>query len=160
VLVLDDVKRARGVVKTNHGASLVDLGEGVLCLEFHSKMNALGDEMIHMVTGALDVADRGFAALVVANDGENFSVGANLLQVLHAAKEGAWEELETSVRRFQAACMAMKYASRPVVSAAFGLALGGGCEVGVACRPRRSVGGNLYGPGGDRRRPGSGGRRV
>ncbi|MEO8368907.1 MAG: enoyl-CoA hydratase/isomerase family protein [Candidatus Solibacter sp.] len=129
VLVLDDIKRARGVVKSNRGASLVDLGDDVLCLEFHSKMNALGDDMVHMVTAALDVVDRSFAALVVANDGENFSVGANLLEVLHAAQEGRWEELETSVRRFQAACMAMKYASRPVVSATFGLALGGGCEV-------------------------------
>jgi 3-hydroxyacyl-CoA dehydrogenase len=101
----------------------------VLCLEFHSKMNALEDDMVRMVTEALDIVDRGFAALVVANDGENFSVGANLLTVLHSAQEGRWEELEMSVRRFQAACMAIKYASRPVVAAAFGMALGGGCEV-------------------------------
>ena len=129
VLVLDEIKRARGVVKSNAAASLVDLGDGVLCLEFHSKMNALGDDMVRMVTEALDIADRNFAALVVANEGENFSVGANLMQVLQAAQEGRWEELESSVRRFQAACMAMKYASRPVVAAAFGMALGGGCEV-------------------------------
>ena len=129
VTVLGEIKRARGVVKTNPGASLVDLGDGVLCLEFHSKMNALGEDMIQMVAGALDEVDRGFEALVVANDGENFSVGANLMMVLLASQEGEWDELDTAIRRFQAACMAMKYASRPVVAAAFGMALGGGCEV-------------------------------
>jgi 3-hydroxyacyl-CoA dehydrogenase len=129
VMVLGEIKRARGVVKTNPGASLVDLGDGVLCLEFHSKMNALGEDMIQMVAGALDEVDRGFEALVVANDGENFSVGANLMMVLLASQEGDWDELDTAIRRFQAACMAMKYASRPVVAAAFGMALGGGCEV-------------------------------
>jgi len=126
---LAGIKRARGVVKTNPGASLVDLGDGVLCLEFHSKMNALGEDMVRMVTSALDEVDRGFQALVVANDGENFSVGANLMMVLLAAQEGEWDELDTAIRRFQAACMAMKYAARPVVAAPFGMALGGGCEV-------------------------------
>ena len=129
VMQLAGIKRARGVVKTNPGASLVDLGDGVLCLEFHSKMNALGEDMVRMVTSALDEVDRGFQALVVANDGENFSVGANLMMVLLAAQEGEWDELDTAIRRFQAACMAMKYAARPVVAAPFGMALGGGCEV-------------------------------
>ncbi|MCU1237294.1 MAG: 3-hydroxyacyl-CoA dehydrogenase [Candidatus Solibacter sp.] len=129
VMVLSDIKRARNVVKTNAGASLIDLGDGVLCLEFHSKMNALGEDMVQMVTSALEEVDRGFQALVVANDGENFSVGANLMMVLLAAQEGDWYELDLAVRRFQAAGMAMKYASRPVVAAVFGMALGGGCEV-------------------------------
>src|SRR4029077_4653456 len=111
VLVLRDIKRARGVVKANPGASLVDLGDGVLCLEFHSKMNALGEDMIQMVTAALDEVDRGFEALVVANDGENFSVGANLMMVLLAAQEGAWDQRDTAIRRFQAACMAVKTAA-------------------------------------------------
>src|ERR1019366_4195364 len=131
VTVLRDIKRARGVVKANAGASLVDLGDGVLCLEFHSKMNALGEDMIQMVAGALDEVNGGFEALVVANDGENFSVGANLMTVLGASREGEWDALDTSIRRFQAACMAMKYASRPVVAAAFGMTLGGGCEVAL-----------------------------
>jgi 3-hydroxyacyl-CoA dehydrogenase len=129
VMVLAAIKRARGVVKTNPGASLLDLGDGVLCLEFHSKMNALGEDVVRMVADALDEVDRGFEALVVANDGENFSVGANLMTVLLAAQEGAWDKIDTAIRRFQAACMAMKYASRPVVAAPFGMALGGGCEV-------------------------------
>jgi len=131
VIVLAGIKRARGVVKTNAGASLVDLGDGVLCLEFHSRMNALGEDMVQMVAAALDTLDGGFEALVVANDGENFSVGANLMTVLVSAQEGDWDALDTSIRRFQAACMAIKYAPRPVVAAAFGMTLGGGCEVAL-----------------------------
>jgi 3-hydroxyacyl-CoA dehydrogenase len=92
-------------------------------------MNALGEDMVQMVTSALDEVARGFEALVVTNDGENFSVGGNLMMVLLAAQEGEWDELDTAIRRFQAACMAMKYASRPVVAAPFGMTLGGGCEV-------------------------------
>jgi 3-hydroxyacyl-CoA dehydrogenase len=129
VTVLAAIKRARGVVKTNPGASLLDLGDGVLCLEFHSKMNSLGEDVVRMVTDALDEAERGFEALVVANDGENFSAGANLTTVLSAAQAGDWDALDTAIRRFQAACMAMKYASCPVVAAPFGTTLGGGCEV-------------------------------
>jgi 3-hydroxyacyl-CoA dehydrogenase len=131
VTVLSDIKRARGVVKTNPGASLIDLGDGVLCLEFHSKMNTLGEDFVQMIPAALTEVDGGFQALVVANDGENFSVGANLANMLLAAQEGRWDELDLAVRRFQAAGMAMKYASRPVVAAVFGMALGGGCEVAL-----------------------------
>ena len=131
VIVLSDIKRARGVVKTNPGASLIDLGDGVACLEFHSKMNVLGEDMVRMVSTSLDEVDRNFQALVLANNGLNFSVGANLKMVLLAAQEGQWDELDLAVRRFQAAGMAMKYASRPVVAAVFGMALGGGCEVAL-----------------------------
>lgn len=131
VLVLDEIKRARGVVKKNAGASLVDLGDGVLCLEFHSKMNSLGDDMVQMVGAAIDETSRNFEALVVGNQGENFSVGANLMMVLLSAQEGEWDELAAAVRRFQQAGMAMKYAPKPVVAATFGMALGGGCEVAL-----------------------------
>jgi 3-hydroxyacyl-CoA dehydrogenase len=92
-------------------------------------MNALGEDVVRMLAYALDEVERGFEALVVANDGENFSAGANLTTVLSAAQSGAWDELDTAIRRFQAVCMAMKYASRPVVAAPFGTTLGGGCEV-------------------------------
>jgi 3-hydroxyacyl-CoA dehydrogenase len=129
VIVLGDIKRARGVVKASSGASLVDLGDGVLCLEFHSKMNALGEDTVQMVACALDQVAAGFAALVVANDGENFSVGANLMMVLQAAQKGDWGALDAAIRHMQAACMAMKYAARPVVASPFGMALGGGCEL-------------------------------
>ena len=129
VMALNQIKRARGVVKTNPGASLVDLGDGVLCLEFHSKMNSLGEDFVRMAGCAMEETSRGFEAMVIANDGENFSVGTNLMQVLLAAQDGEWDELDAAVRRFQAAMMALKYAPKPVVAAVFGMALGGGCEV-------------------------------
>jgi 3-hydroxyacyl-CoA dehydrogenase len=128
VLVLRDWKRARGVVKRNAGASLIDLGDGVLCLEFHSKMNSLGDDAVQMVKAAIEETGRNYEALVIGNQGENFSVGANLMLVLLAAQEGEWDELEAAVRRFQGASMAIKYAPKPVVAAPFAMALGGGCE--------------------------------
>ena len=131
VLVLSDIKRARKVVKSNAGASLIDLRDGVLCLEFHSKMNSLGDDTVEMLHEAFDETSRGFEALVIANQGENFSVGANLWLVLSAAQEGEWDELDAALRRFQQATMAIKYAAKPVVAAPFGMTLGGGCEVAI-----------------------------
>jgi len=131
VLVLSDLKRARGILKKNAGASLVDLGDGALCLEFHSKMNSLGDDMVQMLKAALEETSRGFEALVIANEGENFSVGANLMLVLLAAQEGEWADLDAAIGRFQQASMAIKYAAKPVVSAPFGMTLGGGCEVAI-----------------------------
>ena len=129
VLVLKDCKRARGTVKRNAGASLVDLGDGVLCLEFHSKMNAVGGDTVEMVHTAVAEMARGWVALVIANQGENFSMGANLMMVLLAAQEGEWDELEATVSHFQQANMAVKYAAKPVVTAPFGMTLGGGCEI-------------------------------
>ena len=115
--------------KKNAGASLVDLGDGVLCLEFHSKMNTLGDDAVAMICAGLDEAARNFQALVIANQGEHFSAGANLMLVLLAAQEGEWDELNAAVDRFQQANMAIKYAPVPVVAAPFGMTLGGGCEM-------------------------------
>ena len=129
VAVLSDLRRARGVVKKNPGASLVDLGDGVLCLEFHTKMNAIGDDILQMIRDGIDETSRGFEALVIANQGDHFSAGANLVLILLAAQEGEWDELNAVIRRFQQATMAIKYAPKPVVAAPFGLALGGGCEV-------------------------------
>jgi 3-hydroxyacyl-CoA dehydrogenase len=129
ILVLSDLKRARGVVKKNAGASLVDIGDGVLCLEFHSKMNTIGGDQGAMMHAAIEETARSFEALVIANDGENFSVGANLMLVLLAAQEGEWDELNAMVHAFQQANMALKYAPKPVVAAPFGMTLGGGCEI-------------------------------
>ncbi len=129
MLVLSDIKRARGVVKSNPGASLVDLGDGVLCLEFHSKMNTLADDALAMAGAALSETGRGFMALVIANQGEHFSAGANLATLLTAAQEGRWQDLDEAIRRFQQANMALKYAPVPVVAAPFGMTLGGGCEM-------------------------------
>jgi 3-hydroxyacyl-CoA dehydrogenase len=129
IVVLSDLKRARGTVKSNAGASLVDLGDGVLCVEFHSKMNALGEDQIGMLYAGLEETEKNFEAMVIANQGENFSVGANLMLVLLAAQEGEWDDLARGIHRFQQANMALKYARKPVVAAPFARSLGGGCEI-------------------------------
>jgi len=131
ITVLKDVKHAHGVVKKNGGASLIDIGDGVLCLEFHSKMNSLGDDQISLIRAGIEETSRNFEAMIVANQGENFSVGANLMLVLLAAQEEEWEELEAAIHRFQQATMMIKYAPKPVVSAPFGMTLGGGCEIAI-----------------------------
>lgn len=130
VAVLSDIKRARGVVKSNPGASLVDLGDGVVCVEFHSKMNSLGEDNFAMMQAGLDALDKGeYEAMVVANQGQDFCVGANLAMVIMAAQEEEWDDLAMSIHRFQQLNMRMKYASRPVVVAPFARTLGGGCEI-------------------------------
>jgi 3-hydroxyacyl-CoA dehydrogenase len=129
IIVLSDLKRSQGVVKQNAGASLVDLGDGVLCVEFHSKMNALGEDNIGMLYSGLEETEKNFDAMVIANEGSDFSVGANLVMVLLAAQEGEWDELNAAINRFQQANMALKYAAKPVVAAPFARTLGGGCEI-------------------------------
>jgi 3-hydroxyacyl-CoA dehydrogenase len=119
------------VVKRNAGASLVDLGDGVLSVEFHSKMNAIGADTIQMLQAGAKEAATNFAALVVGNDAVNFSAGANLMLLLLEAQEGNWDEVDLMVRAFQGATMALKYADVPVVVAPAGLTLGGGCEIAL-----------------------------
>ena len=131
IVVLGDVKRTNGVIKQNPGASLIDLGDGVVCVEFHSKMNAIGEDNIAMLYSGLDALNRDFDAMVVANDGQDFSVGANLMMMLLGAQECDWDELNAAVNRFQQVNMAMKYAPKPVVAAPFGRTLGGGCEIAL-----------------------------
>ena len=131
VVRLIDIKSARGVVKKNAGASLVDLGDGVLCVEFHSKMNALGEDIFAMLYAGIEETGKNFQAMVIANQGDHFSVGANLMMVLLAAQEGEWDDLNEAIYRFQQVNMALKYAEKPVVAAPFGQALGGGCEIAL-----------------------------
>ena len=100
-------------------------------MEFHSKMNSLGEDQIGMLHAGLDETEKNFEAMVIANQGENFSVGANLMLVLLAAQEGEWDELAQAIHRFQQANMALKYAKKPVVAAPFSRALGGGCEISL-----------------------------
>jgi 3-hydroxyacyl-CoA dehydrogenase len=117
------------IVRKNAGASLVDLGDGVLALEFHAKMNALGGDQIQMIHAGVKEAAANFAALVVGNDAPNFSAGANLMLLLLEAQEGNWDEIDLMIRAFQASTQALRYADVPVIVAPAGLTLGGGCEI-------------------------------
>ena len=129
--ILRSAKERQRVVKRNPGASLVDLGDGVLAVEFHSKMNTIGEDTIQMLTAAVKEASRNFSALVVGNDAPNFSAGANLMLLLLEAQEGNWEDIDLMVRGFQSATMGLRYAEVPVVVAPAGLALAGGCEIAL-----------------------------
>ena len=129
--ILRTAKERERVVKRNAGASLVDLGDGVLAVEFHSKMNAIGGDTIQMINAGVAEAERNFQALVVGNDAPNFSAGANVMLLLLEAQEGNWDEIDLMVRGFQGATGALRFAKVPVVVAPAGLALGGGCEVAL-----------------------------
>ena len=127
--LLRRAKEERPPVRRNAGASLVDLGDGVLGLEFHSKMNAIGGDTVAMMQAGVEEAAGNFEALVVGNDAPAFSAGANLMLLLLAAREEDWDEIDLLVRTFQAAVLGLRYAAVPVVAAPAGLALGGGCEI-------------------------------
>jgi len=129
--ILKSAKDRQRIVRRNAGASLVDLGDGVLAVEFHSKMNAIGGDTIQMLHAGLKEAAAGFAALVVGNDAPDFSVGANLMLVLLEAQEGNWDEIDLMVRAFQAATQALRSADVPVIVAPAGRTLGGGCEIAL-----------------------------
>jgi 3-hydroxyacyl-CoA dehydrogenase len=133
IILLPSLKEREKKVAENTGASLVDIGDGVACLEFHTKMNAMGDDIINMVMQAAEIVSRDFEGLVIANHATNFSVGANLPLVLFTAQEEEWDDLDWMVKRFQDAFMNLKYLNKPVVAAPAGMALGGGCEICLAC---------------------------
>ena len=127
--LLGTAKQRGQVVKRNAGASLVDLDDGVLGVEFHSKLNTIGGDTVQMLTsGVREAADR-FDGLVVGNDAVNFCAGANLMMVLLEAQEGNWDEIDLMVRAFQQAVLGLRYSPVPVVVAPAGLTLGGGCEM-------------------------------
>ena len=129
--LLRSARDRSALVKSNPGASLVDLGDGVLCVEFHSKMNAIGADTVQMLQAGVREAAKNFKALVVGNEGLHFSAGANLMLVLLEAQDENWDELDLMVRAFQGATMGLRYADVPVVVAPAGLALGGGCEIAL-----------------------------
>jgi len=131
VIILKSLKDAGREVERNSGASLIDLGDGVVCCEFHAKMNAIGADLIAMMHKSLKRLETDFDAMVIANQAANFSVGANVMLVLVAAQEQEWDELHMAVKQFQNINLAIKYAPKPVVAAPQGLALGGGCEVSL-----------------------------
>ncbi|UCG99677.1 MAG: 3-hydroxyacyl-CoA dehydrogenase [Deltaproteobacteria bacterium] len=131
-ILLPSLKDLEKEVAGNKGASLIDIGDGVACLEFHTKMNAIGDDIITMLIKSVDIVSRDFQGLVIANHADNFSVGANLYMLLFAAQEEEWDDLEWAVKTFQDALMKLKYLDRPVVAAPAGMALAGGCEICLA----------------------------
>jgi len=127
-----DFRRTRGVVKSNAGASLVDLGDDIACIELHSLKNAIGGDVLSLITAVLNPASeavRDFAGFAISGDRENFSVGANLMQLLMIAQEGEWDELAGIINSFQRMTAAIKFCPRPVVVAPYGLTLGGGAEI-------------------------------
>jgi 3-hydroxyacyl-CoA dehydrogenase len=139
-------RTANGVVRQNPGASLVDLGDGVACLELHSKKNAIGEDIVRMVTETLKAdgdAVRNFEAFVISGDADQFSVGANLMQLLLSVQEGEWDDVDMMVRAFQRMTWSIKFCPRPVVAAPFGFCLGGGAEISLAA-VRRQVHAELY----------------
>ena len=129
ILLLEDVKRSSKPVLKNASASLWDIGDGVVCLEFTSKSNSIDEGIIGLLQKTLALVAEEYRALVIYNEGANFSVGANLGTALFAANIAAWGEIEKAVATGQQVYKAMKYAPFPVVAAPAGMALGGGCEI-------------------------------
>ena len=134
------IKKAHGAVRKNPGATVIDLGQGVAAIELHSKMNALGDDIVSLITQTLrpssqQVAD--FEAFVITGESTNFSVGANLMQLLLTVQDEEWDEVDLAVRAFQQMTQAVKFCLRPVVVAPYGLCLGGGSEIALHAAARQ-----------------------
>ena len=121
--------KGRKVISENSGATLYDIGEGVACVDFHTKMNALDDDIFAIVTEAFDRLENDFDGLVVSTQADNFSAGANLFMVVVAAQQGMWNNLDQAIRKLQGLNMRMRYSPKPIVVAPTGLTLGGGCEI-------------------------------
>jgi 3-hydroxyacyl-CoA dehydrogenase len=131
--------KSNGVVKKNSGASLVDLGDGIACIEFHSKMNSIGGDIVQLIAQALKPGGPGdnFDAFVITNDAQNFSVGANLMLLLMSIQEQEWDDIDLAIRQFQGMTQAIKFSPKPVVAAPFGLTLGGGTEISLHTAARQ-----------------------
>lgn len=124
-------KKKHGVLKSNSGASLIDLGDGILLLEFHSRSNAIGLDIMQMINYSIDEVEKNYKGLVIGNQAKNFCVGANLGMILMEAQDDNIFELDFTIKTFQNALMKIKYSSKPVVVAPFGMTLGGGAEVAL-----------------------------
>jgi 3-hydroxyacyl-CoA dehydrogenase len=127
-IILDNIRPTNTIWK-NSGTTITDLGDGILNLEIHTKMNTIGGEVIQGLNKAIDLAEKDYRGLVIGNDGANFSAGANIGMIFMAAVEQDWDEINMAVRMFQNTMMRMRYSSIPVVAAAHNLTLGGGCEL-------------------------------
>ncbi|MBW1714806.1 MAG: 3-hydroxyacyl-CoA dehydrogenase/enoyl-CoA hydratase family protein [Deltaproteobacteria bacterium] len=132
-VILRDVKKSTSaVLSSNNGASLLDLGEGVLCLEFHSRANAIDRDVQEILEQAIVRLSGDFKGLVIGNQGKNFCIGANVKDIAKAAEERRWNEIEKFIREGQDQLMRLRYAGKPVVSAPFGMTLGAGAEIALA----------------------------
>ncbi len=133
---LQTLKETKGVISKNSGASLIDLGDDVALLEFHTKSNAIGLDIIQMIDNALEETGRNYKGLVIGNQGRHFCAGANLAMILMEAQDDNFMEVDFVIRRFQQTMLNIKYSAKPVVAAPFGMTLGGGTEV---CLPAARV---------------------
>jgi 3-hydroxyacyl-CoA dehydrogenase len=127
--ILLDNLRENKIIWKNAGTTLFDIGDGVLNLEFHTKMNSIGSEVLQGINKAIDIAEKEYRALVISNEGANFSAGANIAMIFMLAAEQEYDEVDMAVRMFQKTTMRIRYSSIPVVVAPHGMALGGGCEI-------------------------------
>jgi 3-hydroxyacyl-CoA dehydrogenase len=127
-------RRAQKVIKSSKGASLLDLGDGIVCLEFHSKANTLDGEVLQFLRETLDDLETKYAGLVIGNEGANFCVGANLAMLLELARAARWQEIDKVVHESQTLFRSLRDASKPTVAAVFGQTLAGGCELAIHCR--------------------------
>jgi 3-hydroxyacyl-CoA dehydrogenase len=140
IFFLKALKEQNKVIEKNSGASLIDIGDGVLCLEFHTKMNAIDADIGTMGMKGIELLKgKNYQGMVITNEGENFSVGANILLLFLEAQQKNWQKIEDMVKGFQDFGMSLRYSPKPVVAAPFGLALGGGCEVVMAADAARAA---------------------
>ena len=142
-ITLKGLKDTGNVIHKNAGATLIDMGDGVACLEFKTKMNAIDDDVIAMIDYSVTEVEKNFEGLVVGNQGENFSVGANIMMILMEARSGKWDNIKKAITGLQNGNMRMKYSQKPVVTAPHGMVLGGGCEVAIHGARIRAAG-ELY----------------
>ncbi len=129
MVFLSEQKAAGKTLSQNSSASLVDLGDGVICVDLHTKMNALDDDIFNMISQGLDLTEKEYQGMVISTEGENFSAGANLFMVVMGAQNGLWDQLDGAIRKMQGINMRMRYFPKPVVVAPAGMALGGGSEI-------------------------------
>jgi len=129
-IILDHIRK-NNKIWSNSGCNLTDIGDGILNLEWRTKMNTIGGEVLEGIQKSIDITEKNFKGLVIANQGENFSIGANIAMIFMMAIEQEYDEIDFAVRSFQNTTARIRYSSVPVVVATHGMTLGGGCEIAL-----------------------------